>query len=284
MCQCALPAPRLEVRMICNEQQDHPGLDAALVRRVASVLTMQVSLLKISIFSSSQLPRSFGHRDGRASSLILSVSRSLVFYSGSCAVSRAAAELLSNLTPGLEVVSIVFRAVLLALWGNSALRLLDGAGRGIGCSGSGLLHWYHGSPGYPDDVVAARKTVGQPPGWPSLSHGSKHGLAIMRYGRYGAIKEAWCRQETEIPQSQDPTHPHVAEERHIVVDVPDSMVPKKVKKMETVLKRRHVVLTDSEDEDAENSSKQGRNLQEEGLDEMVRSTMKEKSEEFETPT
>ncbi|GJW03226.1 hypothetical protein Tco_1562082 [Tanacetum coccineum] len=59
---------------------------------------------------------------------------------------------------------------------------------------------------------------------------------------------------------------------------------KKVKKMEAVLKRRHVVLTDSEDEDAENSSKQGRNLQEEGLDEMVRSIMKEKSEEFETPT
>ncbi|GJT40291.1 hypothetical protein Tco_0940156 [Tanacetum coccineum] len=54
--------------------------------------------------------------------------------------------------------------------------------------------------------------------------------------------------------------------------------------MEVVLKRRHVVLTDLEDEDAENSSKQGRNLQEEGLDEMVRSIMKEKSEEFETPT
>ncbi|GJV07455.1 zinc knuckle CX2CX4HX4C containing protein [Tanacetum coccineum] len=52
--------------------------------------------------------------------------------------------------------------------------------------------------------------------------------------------------------------------------------------MEVVLKRRHVVLTDSEDEDAENSSKQGRNLQEEGLDEMVMSIIKEKSEEFET--
>ncbi|GKA44482.1 hypothetical protein Tco_0737206 [Tanacetum coccineum] len=33
---------------------------------------------------------------------------------------------------------------------------------------------------------------------------------------------------------------------------------KKVKKMEAVLKRRHVVLTDSDDKDAENSSKQGR--------------------------
>ncbi|GJQ93027.1 hypothetical protein Tco_0004166 [Tanacetum coccineum] len=120
------------------------------------------------------------------------------------------------------------------------------------------------------------------------------------------------RQETEIPQSQDPTHPHVAEERTMTVDDLLQLVPKlitkvdslekelkqtkltmgkaivklvkKVKKMEAVLKRRHVVLTDSEDEDAENSSKQGRNLQEEGLDEMVRSIMKDKSEDFETPT
>ncbi|GJT28066.1 hypothetical protein Tco_0908341 [Tanacetum coccineum] len=119
------------------------------------------------------------------------------------------------------------------------------------------------------------------------------------------------RQETEIPQSQDPTHPHVAEERTMTVDDLLQLVPtlitkvdslkkelkqtkltmgkvivklvKKVKKMEAVLKRRHVVLTDSEDEDAKNSSKQGRNLQEESLDEMVRSIMKDKSEVFETP-
>ncbi|GKF81951.1 hypothetical protein Tco_0243607 [Tanacetum coccineum] len=49
---------------------------------------------------------------------------------------------------------------------------------------------------------------------------------------------------------------------------------KKVKKMEDVLKRRHVVLPDSEDEDADISSKQGRNFQEEGLDEMVRNMSK----------
>ncbi|GJY77197.1 hypothetical protein Tco_0482313 [Tanacetum coccineum] len=59
---------------------------------------------------------------------------------------------------------------------------------------------------------------------------------------------------------------------------------KKVKNMEDVLKRRHVVLPDSEDEDAEISSKQGRNLQEEGLDEMVRNMIKDKSEVFKTPT
>ncbi|GKA26628.1 hypothetical protein Tco_0712737 [Tanacetum coccineum] len=46
------------------------------------------------------------------------------------------------------------------------------------------------------------------------------------------------------------------------------------------IKRRHVVLPESEDEDADISSKQGRNLQEEGLDEM----MKDKSEVFKTPT
>ncbi|GJZ21714.1 hypothetical protein Tco_0558753 [Tanacetum coccineum] len=120
------------------------------------------------------------------------------------------------------------------------------------------------------------------------------------------------RQETEVPQSQDPTHPHVAEERTMTVDDLLQLVPKlitkvdsletelkqtkltmgkalvklvkKVKKMEDVLKRRHVVLPDSEDEDAEISSKQGRNLQEEGLDEMVRNMMKDKSKVFKTPT
>ncbi|GJR05297.1 hypothetical protein Tco_0528281 [Tanacetum coccineum] len=115
--------------------------------------------------------------------------------------------------------------------------------------------------------------------------------------------------KTEIPQSQDLTHPHVAEKRTMTVDDLLHLVPKLitkvdslekelqqtkltmgkaivklVKKMEDVLKRRHVVLTDSEDEDAKNSSKQGRNLQEEGLDEMVRSIMKDKSKDFETPT
>ncbi|GJR12843.1 hypothetical protein Tco_0795495 [Tanacetum coccineum] len=103
------------------------------------------------------------------------------------------------------------------------------------------------------------------------------------------------RQETEVPQSQEPTHSHVAEERTMSVDDLLQLVPKlltkvdsletelqqtkltmgkalvklvkKVKKMEDVLKRRHVVLPDSEDEDADISSKQGRNLQEEGLDE-----------------
>ncbi|GKF76630.1 hypothetical protein Tco_0229100, partial [Tanacetum coccineum] len=59
---------------------------------------------------------------------------------------------------------------------------------------------------------------------------------------------------------------------------------KKVKKMEDVLKRRHVVLPDYEDEDAKISSKQGRNLQEEGLDEMVRNMIKDKSKVFKTPT
>ncbi|GKB90316.1 retrotransposon protein, putative, ty1-copia subclass [Tanacetum coccineum] len=120
------------------------------------------------------------------------------------------------------------------------------------------------------------------------------------------------RQETEIPQSQDPTHPYAAEATTMTMDDLLHLVPKlitkvdsletelkqtkltmghaivklvkKVKKMEAVLKRRHVVLPDSEDEDAENSSKQGRNLQEEGLDEMVRNIMKDKSEVFKTPT
>ncbi|GJU81941.1 hypothetical protein Tco_1284306 [Tanacetum coccineum] len=120
------------------------------------------------------------------------------------------------------------------------------------------------------------------------------------------------RQVTKVPQSQDPTHPHMAEERTMTVDGLLQLVPKlitkvnsletelkrtkltmgkvlvklvkKVKNMEDVLKRRHVVLPNSEDEDAKISSKQGRNLQEEGLDEMVRNMMKDKSEVFKTPT
>ncbi|GKD11972.1 hypothetical protein Tco_1196379 [Tanacetum coccineum] len=41
----------------------------------------------------------------------------------------------------------------------------------------------------------------------------------------------------------------------------------------------HVVLTNLEDEDAENSSKNGRNLQEEGLDEMVRNLINQEKDE-----
>ncbi|GJT35872.1 hypothetical protein Tco_0926291 [Tanacetum coccineum] len=107
------------------------------------------------------------------------------------------------------------------------------------------------------------------------------------------------RQESDIPQTQAPTHTHEAETRHMSVDDLVQLVPqlmtrieslekdlkqtkqimrnaivklvKKVKKMEKVVKSRRVVLTDSEDDAAKNSSKQGRNLQ------------KDESEVFETP-
>ncbi|GJT15008.1 hypothetical protein Tco_0873714 [Tanacetum coccineum] len=107
------------------------------------------------------------------------------------------------------------------------------------------------------------------------------------------------RQESDIPQTQAPTHTHEAEIGHMSVDDLFQLVPqlmtrieslekdlkqtkqtmgnaivklvKKVKKLEKVVKSRRVVLTDSEDEAAENSSKQGRNLQ------------KDESEVFETP-
>ncbi|GJQ92273.1 putative ribonuclease H-like domain-containing protein [Tanacetum coccineum] len=93
------------------------------------------------------------------------------------------------------------------------------------------------------------------------------------------------RQKTEVPQSQEPTHSHVAEERTMSVNDLLQLVPKlltkvdsfetelqqtkltigkalvklvkKVKKMEDVLKRRHVVLPDLVDEDADILSKQG---------------------------
>ncbi|GJZ68860.1 hypothetical protein Tco_0632410 [Tanacetum coccineum] len=87
------------------------------------------------------------------------------------------------------------------------------------------------------------------------------------------------------PTPTDPTHPHVAEERTMTVNDLFQLLSnlitkvgsldkelkqtkltmgkaivklvKKVKKMEVFLKRRHVVLTNSKDKDAENSSKQG---------------------------
>ncbi|GKA48057.1 hypothetical protein Tco_0741015 [Tanacetum coccineum] len=107
------------------------------------------------------------------------------------------------------------------------------------------------------------------------------------------------QQASDIPQTQAPTHTHAAEPGHMSVDDLVQLVPqlmtrieslekdlkqtkqtmgnaivklvKKVKKMEKILKSRRVALTDSEDEDAKNSSKQGRNLQ------------KDESEVFETP-
>ncbi|GJY56770.1 hypothetical protein Tco_0455885 [Tanacetum coccineum] len=91
------------------------------------------------------------------------------------------------------------------------------------------------------------------------------------------------RQESDIPQTQAPTHTHEAETWHMSVDDLFQLVPqlmtrieslekdlkqtkqtmgnaivklvKKVKKMEKVVKSRRVVLTDSEDEAAKNSSK-----------------------------
>ncbi|GJW56939.1 hypothetical protein Tco_0103670 [Tanacetum coccineum] len=107
------------------------------------------------------------------------------------------------------------------------------------------------------------------------------------------------RQEYDILQTQAPTHTHKAEIGHMSVNDIFQLVPqlmtrieslekdlkqtkqtmgnaivklvKKVKKLEKVVKSRRVVLTDSEDEAAKNSSKQGRNLQ------------KDESEVFKTP-
>ncbi|GJS41612.1 hypothetical protein Tco_0566655 [Tanacetum coccineum] len=91
------------------------------------------------------------------------------------------------------------------------------------------------------------------------------------------------RQETKILQSQDPTHPHVAEERNMTIDDLLQLVPKlitKVDSLETELKQTKLTMGKA----IMKLVKKERNLQEEGLDEMVRSIMKDKSEVFETPT
>ncbi|GJR94842.1 hypothetical protein Tco_0267016 [Tanacetum coccineum] len=109
------------------------------------------------------------------------------------------------------------------------------------------------------------------------------------------VAESIAHLTSLTPEPDNPTHPHVAEERTITVDdllqlvsklitkvdsletelkqtkltMGKSLVKlvKKVKKMEDVLKRRHVVLPDSEDEDAEILPNRGGIYQEEGLDE-----------------
>ncbi|GKC29895.1 hypothetical protein Tco_1037189 [Tanacetum coccineum] len=88
------------------------------------------------------------------------------------------------------------------------------------------------------------------------------------------------RQETELLTKVDSLETKLKQTKLTM----GKALVKKVKKIEDVLKRRHVVLPDSKDEDAEISSKQGMNLQEEGLDEMVGNMIKDKSEIFKTPT
>ncbi|GJU43934.1 retrovirus-related pol polyprotein from transposon TNT 1-94 [Tanacetum coccineum] len=83
------------------------------------------------------------------------------------------------------------------------------------------------------------------------------------------------RQESDIlPKTQAPTIESLEKDlKQTKQTIGNAIVKlvKKVKKMEKVVKSRRVVLTDSEDEAAKNSSKQGRNLQ------------KDESEVFETP-
>ncbi|GJS72884.1 hypothetical protein Tco_0705725 [Tanacetum coccineum] len=97
------------------------------------------------------------------------------------------------------------------------------------------------------------------------------------------------RQETKILQSQDPTHPHVAEERNMTIDDLLQLVPKlitKVDNLKTELKQTKLTMGKAIMKLVKKVKKMEdeRNLQEEGLDEMVRSIMKDKSEDFETPT
>ncbi|GJR27673.1 hypothetical protein Tco_1103905 [Tanacetum coccineum] len=80
-----------------------------------------------------------------------------------------------------------------------------------------------------------------------------------------------------------PEDPHVAEERTMIVDDLLQLVPKliiKVDSLETELKQTKLTMGKV----LVKLVKKGRNLQEEGLDEMVRNMMKDKSEVFKTLT
>ncbi|GJR24644.1 putative reverse transcriptase, RNA-dependent DNA polymerase [Tanacetum coccineum] len=90
-----------------------------------------------------------------------------------------------------------------------------------------------------------------------------------------ATTESEPTPETKVAQSQDPTHPHVAEERTMTVDDLLQLVPKLITKVDS-LDRTKAAEVDQEKH--LELVKKGRNLQEEGLDEMVRNMMKDKSE------
>ncbi|GJT89251.1 putative ribonuclease H-like domain-containing protein [Tanacetum coccineum] len=137
--------------------------------------------------------------------------------------------------------------------------------------------------GYPADVVAVDQSAGpadqaedQPSSSTPLPSSSHPPVISVTIASEPTL-------ETEVPHSQDPTHPHVPEARTITVEdllhpVPnlitkvDSLetelkqtkltmgkaivkLVKKVKKLEAILKRRHVVLTDPEDEELEDQGR-----------------------------
>ncbi|GJS14518.1 hypothetical protein Tco_0408990 [Tanacetum coccineum] len=97
------------------------------------------------------------------------------------------------------------------------------------------------------------------------------------------VAEPTPHPKSPSPEPDNPTHPHVAEERIVTVDDLLQLVPKlitKVDSFETELKQTKWTMGKA----LVKLVKKGRNLQEEGLDEMVRNMIKDKSEVFKTPT
>ncbi|GJY34935.1 hypothetical protein Tco_0419404 [Tanacetum coccineum] len=155
-----------------------------------------------------------------------------------------------------------------------------------------------GNMGYPADVVAVDQSAGPADSsevtsssapLPSSSH-----IPTIFEQPSPKHQPPSPRQETAVLQSQDPTHPYVPEARTMTVEDLLHLVPnlitkvdsletklkqtkltmgkaivklvKKVKKLEDILKRRHVVLTDLEDEEPED---QGRIIQDINDDPLV---------------
>ncbi|GJR42989.1 putative ribonuclease H-like domain-containing protein [Tanacetum coccineum] len=88
---------------------------------------------------------------------------------------------------------------------------------------------------------------------------------------FGSTRKSWCDEFEALMKGRiESLEKDLKQTKQTMGNAIVKLV-KKVKKMEKVVKSRRVVLTDSEDEAAENSSKQGRNLQ------------KDESEVFETP-
>ncbi|GKC92597.1 hypothetical protein Tco_1158039, partial [Tanacetum coccineum] len=156
---------------------------------------------------------------------------------------------------------------------RSKLQLADASG--ISMLPNNEIFEGMGNMGYPTDVVDVDQGAGQADQAMIQPSPSEPLPSSSPPPVISATTESEPTHETEIPQSRDPTHPHVAEKRPMTVVDLLQLVPKLITKVDSLEKElKQTKLTMGV----------GRNLQEVGLDEMVRSIMKENSEEFKTPT
>ncbi|GKA34513.1 hypothetical protein Tco_0720942 [Tanacetum coccineum] len=130
---------------------------------------------------------------------------------------------------------------------RSKLQLADASG--ISMLPNNEIFEGMGNMGYPTDVVAVDHSAGQAdqavtqplPFEPLPSSSPPPMISATTESEPTPIAESTThpnslspRQKTEIPQSQDPTHPYVAEERTMTVDDLLQLVPKFIKRVDSL--------------------------------------------------